>query len=166
MCHPCSSSPSHHPFTVDAAATHDAKAAALIQRPNPSTLAPMRLQSVSSHAATASAKSHSSAGHHQQSASDIAAAAGIVAAAAALQVIQSATEEVQAELEVPIVHQQLYISLCRITRLLPVSFAPCTLAWHAAAAGLDLLWACGCPGLAAAAADAAVAAAVAVAPNS
>ena len=102
LCYPLPPPPlfSHHPLIDDAVAAHDAQATAIKQRPKLRTSAPMELQSVSSHAAAASAKSHDSAGHQQQSAADIAAAAGIVAAAAALQVIQSATEEVQAELQV------------------------------------------------------------------
>ena len=60
---------------------------------------PLQLQSGSSRAAAPEA-SRISAAHQQQSAGDVAAAAGFAAAAAALQVLQSATQEVQAELQV------------------------------------------------------------------
>ena len=93
-------------LSFPAAAARDAQTTAPEQRlkPRPHVpTEPLQLQSVSSHAAT-SAKSRSSAGHQQQSAADVAAAAGIVAATAALQVVQSATEEVQAELQVRRLH--------------------------------------------------------------
>lgn len=87
---------------VAAATTHDAQAATPKQRLKPRIhmpTEPLQLQSGSSHA-TVPVASHSSAAHQQQSAGDVAAAAGFAAAAAALQVLQSATQEVQAELQV------------------------------------------------------------------
>lgn len=146
---PCRLPP--HPRIDDAVAAHDAQATAPKQRPKP-----IELQSVSSHAAAASAKSRSSAGHRQQSAADVAAAAGIAAAAAALQVIQSASEEVQAELQVFLSINSCVLAFF-IATLLHVSCSPSCLARRAAAA------ATGARSVAIAAADAG---AVSVAPTS
>ena len=68
-------------------------------------------QSASSHPAP-SVKSLSVGMQQQQTAAEVAAAAGMVAAAAALQVIQSAGEEVQAQLQVLLGHLSPLCLLC------------------------------------------------------
>lgn len=123
-----------HPSLVAAAAMHEAQTATQRQRLKPRIhmpMEPLQRQSVSSHAASPVA-SHSSAAHQQQSAGDVAAAAGFAAAAAALQVLQSATKEVQAELQVPSLHRQprnnIRHTSCILLAIMPLAWCatiPC-----------------------------------------